>query len=196
MVIETQVKPSSLEQQLSTLLGIDLEEITNPERRQEFVSECERLWQRCGGDEMLFVFGLYLREELIEAGEIDVPGSSPEVPKMIKYGHKNTAVIIARFVKNGWMDYFQSPDDLSQEPNIRAYTDGSLEIIQRSGGSLTPSWRIKISKPPQGVREFTEAYRAELEATSELIGPDRIDEVFSQIDSSFESQPSPLRPID
>lgn len=185
----------SLTQIVRTLFGgkgqtrdipFPIELIDGDERRREFEEDYLRLVKRCGPNAMTATFMRYLEEQVFE--EFKKTNPEKPLPKRELLGYNNTSRVVIRFVENGWADYFL----LSKDPKGKTFYvstcwDGSLYIAQNDGGNAnTQPVEILIKRPSEDLLKFTLRLHDELKKESTLIPPERIREVFAEIDKRYE----------
>lgn len=156
-------------------------EIKDPVRREEFKKDYERLVGRCGRAAMCANLFLYLIEQ-----ETQRTGGRLKTPKLVFLGHNNTAEVIARFVENGWADYYLlsgpiNPFLVTQDENgnttsFMSFSADTVTLIAKKGGIP------KILAP-------TSTYLDHIREEGQPITPDKIREVFAQIDAQYNSSP-------
>lgn len=158
-----------------------IELIENPERRAEFIRDCERLQDRLVPSALDATLTMYLAEQALE--KLEAQGQDMSWFRIQNVGYQNTAEVIARMVEKGRMDFYLSPTDPLDGPNIQVM--GNIVNIwpHQAKGSGT-STVFMFNNPSEDLRAFAEAY-LEPVAGSEYIPPERIREVFAEIDEKF-----------
>lgn len=152
--------------------NLPINEIIDPQKRQEFQNEFDRLIDRCGLDVMAVTLDLYMYEQQIQ--------DDKSLPKIDILVNKNTAKIISRLSEDGIANCYLSNEPVSPEtvvfnkdhnPSlIRSYASGVIKTKAKIEGLpklLTLS--LKRNKP--------------LWENATLIPPDEIKNVFSNIDA-------------
>lgn len=154
-------------------------EIKDSKKRSEFHNDYKRLVGRCGQAAMLSLVNLYLIEQEIEKNK-----GAKTFPKIEILGYNNTSEIIARFVENGWAEYYLSEKPVF--PTAIAYLEpGNPAIITsyHNPGYIIFKEKLKGGIPNVFAPEVNKFERNKKDAT--LIFPNQIRNVFAKIDSQF-----------
>lgn len=190
--------PKSLEQAVQAMLNtrsqgeeipFPVEMIKGDERREEFVADYVRLVRRCGHNAMSMTFIHYIEEQTIYIPLEEERKTNPkkQLPKMKLLGYNNTSKIVIRFVENGWADYYLlSKNPKGKHPYMVTWGKELLFIAQNDGGKAESNGvEILLIKPKKNIFDFALGYFNELKEESTLIPPNKIREVFAEIDRKY-----------
>ena len=171
-------------------LQFPLEVIVDEAKRQEFLEDYKRLKDRCGYNAMQATFVFYLQEQNIFLPLEEQRKKEPTTPqfKITTIGYKNTSEIIARFVENSWIDFYLADFDVLDELPLIMKTGNSILISQRDSkeGSKDPLVQV-FNAPSKDLTDFVDSLSEDLSKNSIYIPPDKIRQVFAEIDRKYAS---------
>jgi len=152
-------------------------------RRQEFLQEYTRLVDRCGLAAMWVTFSYYLDEQDFDNGKRPEPSKGGK--RILNVGHANTAVVLARLVEKGRMNYYLSPDPI---PEQRIRTVVYLNDVIREYEFQDNGRTLHVTHHNKDSERLAKHYDNLLPVIgkSTLIQPDEIRAVFAQIDKQYD----------